>query len=146
MFLTCGFVLSYEAVQEWEATLAPALAGNLRRKRKGRVGPSWYVNETYIRVCGQWRHLYCAIDRDGALVDVMLSEHRGLAAQGFLRSAKTVTGATPDRVTTDRHDPYPRGSELNSAGRCGIGRTATSTTDSSRTTVASKADVEPCWD
>ena len=46
--------------------LTPALAENLRRKRRGRVGPSWYVDETYIRVRGQWRYLYRAIDRDGA--------------------------------------------------------------------------------
>ena len=47
--------------------------------------------------------------RDGALVDVMLSEHRNLAAaKRFLRSAKTVTGVIPDRVTTDGHHAYPR--------------------------------------
>ena len=40
---------------------------------------------------------------------VMLSEHRDLAAaKAFFRSAKTVTGVTPDRVTTDGHDAYPR--------------------------------------
>ena len=60
-------------------------------------------------VRGRWRYLYRAIDRDGALVDVMLSEHRDLAAaRAFFRSAKTVTGVTPDRVTTDGHDAYPR--------------------------------------
>jgi transposase-like protein len=70
---------------------------------------SWYVDETYIRVRGQWRYLYRAIDRDGALVDVMLSEHRDLAAaKAFFRSAKAVTGVTPDRVTTDGYDAYPR--------------------------------------
>jgi putative transposase len=109
MFLTRGFIFTYEAVREWEAKLTPALAENLRRKRKGRVGRSWYVVETYIRVRGQWRYLYRAIDRDGALVDVMLSEHRDLAAaRAFFRSAKTVTGVTPARVTTDGHDAYPR--------------------------------------
>src|ERR1700750_3307503 len=109
MFLTRGFIFTYEAVREWEAKLTPALAENLRRKRKGRVGRSWYVDETYIRVRGQWRYLYRAIDRDGALVDVMLSEHRDLAAaRAFFRSAKTVTGVTPARVSTDGHDAYPR--------------------------------------
>ena len=109
MFLTRGFVFSYEAVRDWEARLTPALAEHLRRRRKGGVGRSWYVDETYIRVRGQWRYLYRAIDRDGALVDVMLSEHRDLAAaKAFFRSAKTVTGVTPDRVTTDGHDAYPR--------------------------------------
>ena len=58
----------------------------------------------YIRVRGQWRYLYRAIDRDGALVDVMLSEHRDLAAaKAFFQSAKTVTGVTPARVTTDSY-------------------------------------------
>jgi transposase-like protein len=109
MFMVRGLIFSYESVREWEAKLTPALAENLRRKRKGSVGRSWYVDETYIRVRGQWRYLYRAIDRDGALVDVMLSEHRDLAAaKAFVRSAKAVTGVTPARVTTDGHDAYPR--------------------------------------
>src|ERR1700755_2822424 len=109
MFLIRGLVFSYEAVRDWEAKLTPALAENLRRRRKGKVGRSWYVDETYIRVRGGWRYLYRAIDRDGALVDVMLSEHRDLAAaRAFFRSARTVTGVTPARVTTDGHDAYPR--------------------------------------
>ena len=63
----------------------------------------------YIKVNGQWRYLYRAIDRNGALVDVMFSEHRDMvAAKAFFRSAKTVTGVTPERVTTDGHDSYPR--------------------------------------
>ena len=49
-----------------------------------------------------------AIGRDGDRVDVMLSEQRDLAAKAFFRLAKTVTGVTPDRVTTDGHDAYPR--------------------------------------
>ena len=55
--------------------------------------------------------MYCdrAIDRSGALVDVLFSEHRDMAAaQAFFRSAQAVTGITPDRVTTDGHDSYPR--------------------------------------
>ena len=74
MFLIRGLVFSYEAVRDWEAKLTPALGENLRRRRKGKVGRIWYVDETYIRVRGGWRYLYRAIDRAGALVDVMLSE------------------------------------------------------------------------
>jgi transposase-like protein len=47
--------------------------------------------------------------RNGTLVDVMFSEHRDTsAAKAFFQSAKTVTDITPDRVTTDGHDSYPR--------------------------------------
>jgi transposase-like protein len=45
MFLTREFTFTYEAVREWEAKLTPALAENLRRKRKGQVGRSWYTDE-----------------------------------------------------------------------------------------------------
>jgi transposase-like protein len=41
MFLIRGIVFSYEAVRDWEAKLTPALAENLRRHRRGRVGWRW---------------------------------------------------------------------------------------------------------
>ena len=52
MFLIRGIVFTYEAVRDWEAKLTPALAEELRRSRKGKVGRSWYIDETYIRVHG----------------------------------------------------------------------------------------------
>ena len=71
---------------------------------------------------GRWCYLYRAIDRNGNLVDVLFSEHRDMAAaQAFFRSAKAVTGVTPDRVTTDGHDSYPGRSAPHSAKACGTG-------------------------
>ena len=102
MFLVRGMVFSHEAVRAWEAKLTPTLAENLRRRRHDKAGRSWYVDETYLKVQGRWCYLYRAIDRSGALVDVMLSERRDMAAaKAFFRSAKAVTRVTPDRVTTD---------------------------------------------
>ena len=49
MFLIRGFVFSYEAVRDWEAKLTSALVAELRRRRKGKIGHSWHVDETYIR-------------------------------------------------------------------------------------------------
>ena len=109
MFLVRGMVSCHEAVRAWEAKLAPALAEELRRRRRGKVGRGWYVDETYLKVDGRWCYVYRAIDSTGALVDVLFSEHRDLAAaKAFFRSAKAVTGVTPDRVTTDGHGSYPR--------------------------------------
>ena len=104
--------ISHEAVREWEAKLAPVLAGELRQRRHGKGGAgrrSWFVDGTYLKVRGRWCYLYRAIDRNGDLVDTMLSEHRDMAAaQAFFRSAKAATGLVPDRVTTDGHGSYPR--------------------------------------
>src|SRR5271166_3845843 len=45
MFLVRGVVFSHEAVRDWEAKLTPALAEELRRRRRGKIGCSWYVDE-----------------------------------------------------------------------------------------------------
>ena len=113
MFLIRGIEFSYEAVRDWEAKLTPSLIDSLRRRRKGRIGRSWYIDETYITVSGRWCYLYRAIDRSGALVDVRLSETRDMAAaKAFFRSAKVVTGVVPARVTTDGHDSYPQAIQI----------------------------------
>lgn len=109
MFLERGFVFTHEAVREWEARFAPLLAEELRAKRKGRAGCSWYVDETYVKVNGRWCYLYRAVDREGNLVDSMLSETRDMdAAQRFFRQARVVAGPLPERTTTDGHPSYPR--------------------------------------
>ena len=46
MFLIRGIVFSYEAARDWEAKLTPALAETLRRRRRGKVGRSWLVDES----------------------------------------------------------------------------------------------------
>jgi putative transposase len=109
MFLERGFSFTHEAVREWEARFAPLLAERLRAKRQGQAGSSWYVDETYVKVNGLWCYLYRTIDREGNLVDTMLSKTRDMeAAQRFFRQARVVAGQVPTRVTTDGHTSYPR--------------------------------------
>lgn len=109
MFLERGFEFTHEAVREWEARFAPLVADTLRAKRKGRAGSSWHTDETYIKVGGVWKYLYRAIDRDGNLIDSMLSEHRDMdAAKRFFRGALEIAEQAPERVTTAGHDSYPR--------------------------------------
>ncbi len=93
MFLMRGYQFTHETVRAWEMRFAPLLAVQLRTKRRGQAGKSWYVDETYIKVHGQWHYLYRAIDRDGNLVDTMLSVTRDLAAaKAFFKQAATTAG------------------------------------------------------
>lgn len=109
MLLERGVEFTHEAVRAWEARFAPLLADHLRTKRKGQAGRFWHADETYVNVKGVWTDLSRAIDRDGNLVDSMLSEKRDMeAATRFFRQALDVAGQTPERVTTDGHDSYPR--------------------------------------
>ena len=109
MFLPRGFAFTHEAVREWEARFAPLLADRLRAKRRGQIGASWYADEPYIQINGAWCYLYRAIDRDGNLADVHLSEAWDMnAAPRFFRQAVKTSVQAPERVTTDGHDAYPR--------------------------------------
>ena len=109
MLVERGFEFTHEAVREWEARFASLIADHLRTRRRGQAGRSWYVDETYVNVKGKWCYLYRAIDRDGNLVDSMLSEKRDMeAAKRFFQQAVDVVGHAPERVTTDGHDSYPR--------------------------------------
>jgi putative transposase len=109
MFLVRGFVFTHEAVRDWERRFAPLITEQLRARRRGKAGRSWYVDETYLRVSGKWCYLYRAVDRDGHLVDSMLSKRRDMvAAKRFFKGAKEVVGHAPERVTTDGHIAYSR--------------------------------------
>ena len=65
------------------------------------LGSSSRLDETYIRVKGEWRYLYRAVDRQGNSADFLLSEHRDIeAAKRFFRRAIDKQGA-PEKVTLD---------------------------------------------
>ena len=86
LLLQRGFEISHETIRAWEFRFTPVISDRLRTKRRGTVGVSWYLDETYIKVGGRWRYLYRAIDRAGNLLDSMLSEHRDKhAARRLLR-------------------------------------------------------------
>ena len=109
LLLDRGYEVTHETIRSWEFRFAPLLAHQLRAKRRGRAGVSWYIDETYMKVAGRWCYLYRAIDRDGDLLDSMLSEHRDKhAARRFLRRLVEVAGTKPQRVTTDAHPAYHR--------------------------------------
>src|ERR1700730_7207590 len=54
MFLERGIAFSPEAIRDWERRFAPLIAEQLRNKRGGQAGRSWYVDETYLKVYGKW--------------------------------------------------------------------------------------------
>ena len=108
MFLLRGFPFTHKTVRDWEERFALLMTEQLRRKRKG-VGRNWFVDETYLKVKGKSVYLYRAIDKNGNLVDSLLSDKRDMnAARCFFLSAWSVAGRVPNKITTDGHPSYPR--------------------------------------
>jgi putative transposase len=81
IMLLRGFTVSHECIRRWEAKLSPVMGAALRRRRHGTKrwsGQTWYADETYLKVQGRWCYLYRVIDRDGNLIDTMLSTTRDM--------------------------------------------------------------------
>ena len=73
-------------------------------RRKRPVGLSWRMDETYIRVKGEWRYLYRAVDKSGQTIDFLLTEYRDTeAALRFLTQAIRRHGV-PETITIDGSD------------------------------------------
>lgn len=99
--------LTHKTVRDWEQRFAPYLTNQLKRRRKGKCSTRWHVDETYIKVSGTWVYYYRAIDRDGNLVDAMMSKTRSKkAAIRLFKQAQRTTGVKPTCVTTDKLASY----------------------------------------
>ena len=87
---------------------APELERRLRRHLCPCRGP-WHVDETYVRVGGQWRYLYRAVDGTGQTIDFLLSATRDkAAARRFFRKARGRANTRhPREIVTDRLTSYP---------------------------------------
>jgi transposase-like protein len=95
-----GIEVDHSTVHRWTVHYAPLLLEKFNR-RKRPVSGKWHVDETYIKVRGQWRYLYRAIDSNGDTVEFWFSERRNLAAaKRFLRRALKRHGR-PERIVID---------------------------------------------
>jgi putative transposase len=96
-----GVCVDHATVHRWSIKILPVLAG-VFRQRKRPVGVSWRMDETHIKVAGQWKYLYRAVDRDGATIDFLLRAKRDhAAARRFLERAIDLHGV-PEKVTIDK--------------------------------------------
>jgi putative transposase len=96
-----GVEVDHATLNRWVVKYLPLLDREFR-PRKHPVGPSWRMDETYVRVKGAWKYLYRAVDKAGATVDFLLTAKRDRkAALRFLRKAIKGSG-TPQKITIDK--------------------------------------------
>lgn len=87
-----GVFVDHSTVHRWALKILPVMAV-ICRGRKRPVGTSWRMDETYIRVAGQWKYLYRAVDKTGFTVDFLLTTKRDLgAARRYLERAINLHG------------------------------------------------------
>jgi putative transposase len=97
-----GLQVDHSTINRWVIEYAPQMEESFRKRQKRPVGISWRMDETYIKVKGQWVYLYRAVDKEGKTIDFMLSEKRDEpAARAFFEKAISFSGL-PDKVTMDK--------------------------------------------
>ena len=96
-----GVFVDHATVHRWAIKILPILAAVFRRHKRP-VGTSWRMDETYIKVGGEWKYLYRAVDRAGATIDFLLRAHRDYAAaRRFFERAIDLHGV-PEKITIDK--------------------------------------------
>ncbi|RAS17737.1 IS6 family transposase [Paraburkholderia bryophila] len=96
-----GIAVDHSTVHRWALKLLPVLEKAFRR-RKRPVGKSWRMDETYIRVKGDWKYLYRAVDKDGNTIDFLLRAHRDKTAARRYFEKSIARNGVPETVTIDK--------------------------------------------
>ena len=82
-----GIDVDHATIQRWVYKFTPLMEMHMK-KRKVKVGDGWRMDETYIKIKGQWCYLYRAVDSSGGTVDFLLTKRRQrMSAQSFLIKA-----------------------------------------------------------
>src|SRR5262244_4447621 len=103
LMLERGVHVDHSTINRWVVTYSPQLEEAFHR-RKRPVWISWRMDETYIKVKGEWKYLYRAVDKYGQTIDCLLTEQRDTeAALKFLKQAIRRNGL-PETITIDGSD------------------------------------------
>jgi putative transposase len=101
-----GITVSYEAIRQWRRTFGPEYAHRLRR-RQGRLGDTWYLDELFVTIHGRQQYLWRAVDQDGDVIDILVQPTRDRhAAARFFRNLLKGQGRAPRRLITDKLRSY----------------------------------------
>ncbi|HFO2534833.1 TPA: IS6 family transposase [Yersinia enterocolitica] len=96
-----GIAVDHSTLHRWVIRLVPVLDKAFRRHKRS-VGSRWRMDETYIKIKGQWKYLYRAVDTVGQTIDFLLTAKRDTAAAlRFFRKAIRHHGE-PEMVTIDK--------------------------------------------
>jgi putative transposase len=80
-----GVIVSYETIRQGCRKFGIEYARGLRR-RQGRLGDTWYLDELFVTIQGQRQYLWRAIDQDGDVIDILVQPRRDqLATERFFR-------------------------------------------------------------
>ncbi len=101
-----GITVTYETIRQWCQKFGSAYARKLK-KRQGRLGDTWYLDEVFITIQGEQQYLWRAVDQDGDTIDILVQRRRNQrAAERFFRRILKGQGGEPRWLVTDKLRSY----------------------------------------
>ena len=100
-----GIQVSHETIRDWCDKFAPTITKELR-KREPRCGSRWHLDEVCVKIKGVKHWLWRAVDEHGAVLDVLLQEHRDTEAAKTFFTALLSKYEVPTTIHTDKLGSY----------------------------------------
>src|SRR5262245_46888694 len=101
-----GIIVSYESIRQWCQKFGADYARRLKR-REGRLGDCWHLDEIFLRINGKLQYLWRAVDQDGDVIDILVRPRRDQrAAERFFRRLLRGQGIELLRIVTDKLRSY----------------------------------------
>ena len=103
-----GVEVDHTTIMRWVHQYSPEIEKKIRKHLRP-TNDSWRVDETYIKVKGEWKYLYRAVDSDGSTIDFMLSAKRDRKAvkRFFNKALGSNHNQMPRVITVDKNPAYP---------------------------------------
>jgi len=101
-----GLTVTYETIRQWCRKFGPAYARKLK-KRQGRLGETWHLDEVFVSIHGEPQYLWRAVDQDGDTIDMLVQRRRNTqAAVRFFRRLLKGQRGEPRWMITDKLKSY----------------------------------------
>jgi putative transposase len=106
MMLQRGIVVSHETIRQWGVTFGQTYANALRRRR-GRPGDKWHLDEVIITINSRHHYLWRAVDQNGNVRDILVTSRWDTrAATRFFRKLLKGLEYVPRVLVTDKLASY----------------------------------------
>ncbi len=97
-----GVTVTSETIRQWCQKFGPDYARKLK-KQQGRLGNTWNIDENFVTIQGQREYLWCGVDQNGDVIDILVQRRRNKpAAKRFFRRLLGAQGNEPRWVVTDK--------------------------------------------
>ncbi len=101
-----GVPVSYETIRQWSRKFGAEYARKLKR-RAGRLGDTWHLDELFVTIQGERQYLWRAVDQDGDVIEILVQPRRNRrAAERFFCKLLKGQGSEPRRLVTDKLKSY----------------------------------------